>query len=119
MDEPEGNASNYGSYRGNLQNWAWRINQYGGQSFIHKGYYEYVGTGKGYFSVEAGKMVKKGVDSGEYIWHTVNSFEASRYDGIEFNDDIADAAAEVGERIYTTRTSYNAKLDDSGFNDDG
>ena len=58
-------------------------------------------------------MVKKGVDSGEYIWHTVNSFEASRYDGIEFNDDIADAAAEVGERIYTTRTSYNAKLDGS------
>ena len=45
-------------------------------------------------------MVKKGVDSGEYIWHTVNSLEASRYDGIEFNDDIADAAAEVGERIY-------------------
>ena len=65
------------------------------------------------FSVEAGKMVKKGADSGEYIWHTVNSFEASRYEGIEFNDDIADAAAEVGERIYTTRTSYNAKLDGS------
>lgn len=113
MDEPEGNASNYGSYRGNLQNWAWRINQYGGQSFVHRGYYEYVGTGKGCFSVEAGKMVKKGADSGEYIWHTVNSFEASQYEGIEFNDDIADAAAKVGERIYTTRTSYNAKLDGS------
>lgn len=113
MDEPEGNSSNYGSYRGNLQNWAWRINQYGGQSFVHKGYYEYVGTGKGYFSIEAGKMVKKGENSGEYIWHTVNSFEASQYEGVEFDDDIADAVAKVGERIYTTRTSYNSKLDGS------
>lgn len=113
MDEPEGDSANYGSYRGSLENWAWRINQYGGRSFVHKGYYEYVGSGKGWFSIDNGKMVKKGENQGEYIWHTVNSFEASKYDGIEFDDDLEDAVAQPGARIYTTRTSYNSKLDGS------
>lgn len=108
MDEPEGTFSNYSmtfeEWNNKLKDWGWP-----GTTRTHKGYYQYVGKGKGYFSVEGDSFVNKGKGNGEYIWHTVNSFEMDEYTeaGMQFNDSASSALGTYNERIYTTRQSFN------------
>ncbi len=44
-------------------------------------------------------------NDGDFIWHTINDFEKSKYEGISFDDAPEKEATEIGTRIYTTRSS--------------
>lgn len=44
-------------------------------------------------------------DNGDFIWHTVNDFEKSKYEGNSFNDALDKEVSEAGARIYTKRSS--------------
>ncbi len=112
LDEKEGNSSYYNNCNFSTFN-SW-IESCKGQEITHYGYYEYVGSENGYFSIVDGKMEKIGKDKGEYVWHTINQVILDIYTqkGITFNDAIK-PKEKLGERIYTTRVSYNIRLDNS------
>ena len=108
-DEKEGQRKYYANF--SESNWNYRVNEASKNEITHNGYYEYVGDGNGCFSLidaAALTMKKVGEGKGSYIWHTINSFEASDYSGIAFDGSMADTGAAKGARIYTTRVSSTA-----------
>ncbi len=82
------------------------------------GYYEYVGAGNGTFVQTSGgdgagepesvpesggpRYVRE--DGGDVIWHTVNDFEMEDYPDQSFDEEPR-LMTEIGDRVYTTRTS--------------
>ncbi len=107
-DEKEGQRKYYNNF--SESDWNYRVKEACRTELSHNGYYEYVGDGSGCFDLvdaDTLTMKKTAVGEGAYIWHTVNSFEASDYSGVVFDGTMADTEAVKGARIYTTRTSSN------------
>ena len=108
-DEKEGQRKYYSNF--SQSDWNYRMNEASKNELTHNGYYEYVGEGAGYFKlIDAENLTMKNVGEGKgsYIWHTINSFEASDYSGIVFDGTIADTEEVRGARIYTTRVSSSS-----------
>lgn len=74
-------------------------NEYGKE---YKGYYACVENGTGNFiQNEDGSFSKS--DNGNFIWHTINSFEESKYKDKTFSEENNAKVSKVGKRVYTMR----------------
>ena len=85
-DEKEGQRKYYNNF--SESDWNYRVKEACRTELSHNGYYEYVGDGSGCFDLvdaDTLTMKKTAVGEGAYIWHTVNSFEASDYSGVVFD----------------------------------
>ena len=78
-----------------------------------RGYYEKVESGKGNINIaDDGSISVDAMGSGDYIWHTINSYEPEYGDAgslpVSYNN-VAMPMTDVGDRIYTTRSFDGAK----------
>lgn len=70
------------------------------------GYYEYVGSGGDFritLETEGKQMTKVTAGTGEFVWHSINTFNSLHDVYAPYNDSLDRASLSVGDRIYTTR----------------
>lgn len=90
-----------------------------------KGYYEYVGNGKGNYEIvnvdidgEKKLIMKKtNADGGSFVWHTISKQEEADY-STDYNDTLSQARDyyKEGDRIYATRNDISNVTDtDEGY----